>query len=187
MSDNALRPADAIPHPEFRASHGPRWHVLWTHSACEQLVHDQLSSRGFELFLPMMDAWRRRGGTRRHVRVPMFPGYLFLRHAVDKRSYLDIVRARGLARILGEGWDRLAVVPDREIESIRKVHEAKVPVLPHAHLREGERVRITAGLLAGAEGILVRKHPTKGLLILSIALLQQSVAAEVDCTMVEPA
>ncbi len=164
-----------------------RWYVLWTRSHREQMVHDQLSAQGLALFLPMMDVWSRHGGVRHHVTVPMFPGYLFLHHAMDKTSYLTVCKARGLVRVLGEGWDRPAIIPDREIEAIQKVHRAHVPVLPHPYLREGQWVRITGGLLAGAEGILLRTKPTKGLLVLSITLLQRSVAIEVDATLVEPA
>ncbi len=170
--------------PEFGS---PKWHVLWTKSHSEQMVHDQLAAKGFDLFLPMMDLWSRRSGIRRHVTVPMFPGYLFLRHAMDKTSYLSVCKARGLVKLMGDGWDRLAIVPDREIEAIQKVHQAQLPVLPHPYLREGQRVRITVGLLAGAEGILLRTKPNKGLLIVSVSLLQRSVAVEVDATMVEPA
>ena len=135
----------------------------------------------------MMDVWSRRGGIRRHVTVPMFRGYLFLHHTMDKTGYLTVCKARGLVKLLGESWDRLAVVPDTEIEAIQKVHDAQVPVLPHPYLKEGQRVRLTAGLLAGAEGILLRRNATKGLLVLSIHLLQRSVAVEVDATLVEPA
>ncbi len=162
------------------------WYVLWTKSQCEQQVHDQLAAQGFNPFLPMMDIWSRRNGTRRHVTVPMFPGYLLLHHQMDMDSYIEVRKARGLVKVLGDGWDRLAVVPDREIEAIQKVHYSRAPVLPHPYLKEGQRVRITAGVLAGAEGILLRINPNKGLLVLSVELLQRSVAVQVDCTQVEP-
>ena len=61
-----------------------RWHVLWTRSNCEQAVHDQLGAQGFSLFLPTVQSWCRRGGVRRLARLPMFGGYVFLRHAMDK-------------------------------------------------------------------------------------------------------
>jgi transcription antitermination factor NusG len=114
----------------------------------------------------------------------MFPGYLFLQHAMDKSSYIEVRKARGLVRILGERSDQLAVVPDTEIEAIQRVLRAHLPALPHPYLREGQRVRITRGPLADVEGILVRFKPNKGLLVLSIDLLQRSVAVEVDCTLV---
>ena len=72
-----------------------QWFVLWTHSHSEWLVHDQLAGKGFEMFLPTIKTWSRRQGSRSAIAVPMFPGYLFLRHRIDKGSYLEIVKARG--------------------------------------------------------------------------------------------
>lgn len=167
---------------------GPRqWYALWTRSHCERMVWDQLAGKGFDVFLPTVDVWSRRTGIRHRIQVPMFPGYLFLRHAMDKEGYLEVRKARGLVCVLGERWDSLAVIPGREIEAIQRVAQARVPVFAHEHLREGQRVRVTHGPLADVEGVLVRQEPHKGLLVLSVRLLQRSVAVEVDCTWVVPA
>jgi len=165
---------------------GARWHVLWTRSHCEQLVHDQLAGKQFELFLPKFETWVKRAGSRSLSGTPLFPGYLFLRHALDKESYLEVRKSRGLVTILGDSWDRPAVLPDSEIEGIRLMVGARVPAAAHPYLREGRRVRITRGPLAGLEGILVQLKMNQGLLVLSVDLLQRSVAVEVDCTAVEP-
>lgn len=164
----------------------PAWHVLWTRSHCEQLVYGQLAAKGFRLFLPAVNVWSRRGTARHRVRVPMFPGYLFLHHGMDKTSHVEVLKARGLVQILGERWDRLAAVPDAEIDAIRRLHRSDVPVLPHPYLREGQRVRITEGPFANVEGILVRVNANRGLLVVSIDLVKRSVAVQVDCTLVTP-
>ena len=163
------------------------WHVLWTQSHCEDLVHDQVAGRGFETFLPKINVWSRRAGQRRLVRRPMFPGYLFLRHAMDRDAYIEVRSTRGLVTVLGEKWDRLAVVPDSDIESARALSRSDLPSMPYPYLRKGMRVRIARGPLLGVEGILERRDEEKGLLVLSIELLCRSVAVEVDCTTVVPA
>ena len=116
----------------------------------------------------------------------MFSSYLFLHHAMDLNSYIEVLKTRELVRVLGDGHDRLrdrlAVIPDAEIDAIQKVVQAHLPAQPYPYLREGQRVRITEGPLAGVEGILVHTKPNKGLLVLSIELFQRSVAVEVDCT-----
>ena len=174
--------------PEIVAESGaPRWRVLWTHSNCEQLVYDQLAAKSFDLFLPTVEAWSRRGGVRRLTRIPMFGGYLFLRHAMDKASYLEVYKARGLVRVLGERWDRLDAVPDAEIEDIKKIVCSGLAILPYPYLREGQRVRIRRGPLADVEGIVVRVSPRKGLLVVSVNLLQRSIAVHLDCTLLEAA
>jgi transcription termination/antitermination protein NusG len=165
----------------------PKWHVMWTRSQCEQLVYDQLTPKGYQLFLPMIDVWKRHQGRRAHERVPMFPGYLFLHHVMDAVSYLEVARTQGLVKLLGRRWDELAEVPAAQVLALQKVRQAGLQARPHLYLHEGERVRITGGLLEGAEGILLRKHPNKGLLVVSIDLLQRSVAVEVDCTLAAPA
>ena len=165
----------------------PPWRVLWTRSNCEQLVCDQLAAKGFDLFLPTAEAWSRRGGVRVRGPVPLFRGYLFLRHAVDKASYLEVYKARGLVRMLGERWDRLEVVPDSEIAAIQKVVHSDLPIFPYPYLREGQRVRITRGPLADVEGVLVRGNPKKGLFVVSVDLLRRSVAVQLDCTLLEAA
>lgn len=170
-----------------RTSAAPAWHALWTRSHYEQLVHQQLAAKGFDLFLPKIDQWSRRGGLRHLIRIPMFPGYVFLHGAMDKASYVEVLKARGLVRVLGERWDRLATIPDAEIDAIRRIVGARVPALSYAFLREGQRVRITRGPLADVEGILVRTKPNRGLLVVSVDLLRRSVAVQVDCTSVTPA
>jgi transcription antitermination factor NusG len=162
------------------------WHVLWTRSHCEQLVRDQLVAKGFHVLLPRTRVWARQRGVRRLTHVPMFPAYLFLRHAMDKQSYVEVRKARGLVEILGGPWDRLLAVPEAEVSAIEKVDRAQVPGLPHPYLRQGHRVRITAGPLADVEGFLVRANANKGLLLLSVTLLHRSIAVEVDCTHAVP-
>jgi len=191
---NSATPTDLIsPARDTAAVHdgavrsSTAWHALWTRSHCEQLVHDQLAAKGFDLFLPKIEQWSRRGGQRHLIWVPMFSGYVFLRAALGKASYVEVMRARGLVQVLGERWDRLATIPEGEIDTIRRIVDARVPALPYPFLQEGQRVRITRGPLTDVEGILVRTKPNRGLLVVSVDLLRRSVAAHVDCTWVVPA
>jgi len=116
--------------------------------------------------------------------VPMFPGYVFLHHALDKWSDVEVRKARGLVTILGDTWECRAVVPASEIDAIRRVSAARLPATAHPYLREGQRVRIVEGPMTDVEGILVRTKPGKGLLVVSVELLRRSVAVEIDCTLV---
>ena len=160
------------------------WYALYTRSHCEQLVYSQLVAKGLYVFLPKIEMWSQRAGQQHRISMPMFSNYLFLRHAMDKMSFLQVRQARGLVRILGERWDRLGVVPDADIDAIQKVLHARVPVLLHPYLKEGQRVRIMSGPLAGTEGILMRHRLEKGIVVLSIDLLQRSIAVEIECSAV---
>jgi transcription termination/antitermination protein NusG len=162
------------------------WHVLWTKSNCEKQVYEQLSAKGYDLFLPLITEWSRKSATPKVTQTPMFRGYLFLYAAIDKYAYLDICNTDGLVSILGHRWDRLAHIPDQEIESIRVTVDTRVPIIPYPFLEQGDRVRITKGSLANTEGILVKSEPDKGLFVISVNLLRRSIAVEVDYSNVVP-
>ena len=161
----------------------PRWYALWTHSHCEQLVRDQLTAKQFDTFLPKIESWSRRAGVKHRIWTPMFPGYLFVREELNDRRYAELLAARGLVCVLGNGDGNLAVVPEAEIDAIRALVESKLPAVAHPYLHAGQRVRIVSGPLADVEGILVDQQASKGLLVLSVHLFQRSVAVEVDCTL----
>jgi transcription antitermination factor NusG len=150
-------------------------------------VGDQLEAKGFHPFVPKVEAWSHRRGRRHLVSLPLFPGYLFLNDVLDKAGHIEVRKARGLVGILGERWDRPAVVPEEEIGAIRKVVDSRLPALIHPYLKVGRRVRIVGGPLTGVEGILVRARADRDVLVLSVDLLQRSVAVEVDCADVVPA
>jgi transcriptional antiterminator NusG len=185
MVTNAFVPAMAGPIEGGEAC--PQWYAIWTKSHSEQLVADQLAAKGLDIFLPKISVWSRRGGVRHAIRVPMFSGYLFLRADVDKTVYLDVIKARGVVRMLGDRWDSLSPVSYREIEALQQLVNSGLAITPHSYLREGQNVRITAGPLKGVEGILVENKSEKGILILSVELLRRSVAVQIDCTWVAAA
>ena len=76
---------------------------------------------------------------------------------------------------------------DSEIETIKKLLGTGRRVLPYQYLQQGQRLRIKRGPLTGVEGILVRANPQKGLLVVSVDLLQRSVAVHLECTDLEAA
>jgi transcription antitermination factor NusG len=163
------------------------WHVLSTRSQWEQQVHDHLACEGFDVYLPRTRHWTAPDGAQRLCGAPLFPGFLFLKHALDRGSYETIRRTRGLIAVLGNGWERAAVLPDSEMLAIRRLVDSGIPSQPHAFLRAGQRVRVSRGALAGIEGILARSRPEKeGLFVLSFPVLQRSVAVELDRAVVEP-
>jgi transcription termination/antitermination protein NusG len=174
---------DRVPAAAHRE--GEAWYAIWTRSHFEQIVGDQLDAVGFKVFLPKTSVWSTRRGVRTQHEVPLFPGYLFLRHAMNKESHVEVIKARGVVRVLGERWDRLETISDEVMEAVLRVAESGLGAQAHPHLMTGERVRVTAGPFQGLKGIFLRSRPAKGLFVLSIDLLQRSVAVEVESAHVE--
>lgn len=162
------------------------WHVLWTRSNFEKKVYEDLHKKGYEVFLPEVVQWTQRRGSLFKKTAPMFKSYLFVRASVTKEAYIDISGTKGLVQILGPRWDKLATVSDREIDSIRLTANSNLPAMPYPTMQAGTPVRVIKGKLAGAEGRLVKKEHSKGLFVISVELLHQSVAVEIDCTDIVP-
>jgi transcriptional antiterminator NusG len=162
------------------------WYAVWTRSHCERLVVDQLAAKGFSTFLPEVGTWSKRQGQMHVVSTPMFPGYLFVRQRMDKYAYVEMLKVRGLVRILEDGWNRLTPIAEHEVAAVQRVVDAKVPVFPHGSLHEGDHVRVTEGPLKDVEGTFIQDKPGCGRLVVSIGLLGRGVAVEVDGTSVKP-
>jgi transcriptional antiterminator RfaH len=156
------------------------WYAIWTRSHCERLVEQQLSAMGFSPFLPEVPTRSVRARREHFKPAPLFPGYLFVRDAMTKARYVDLLGARGIVRVLEDGWTRLTPVPDADIDAIQRIVQSGLTVFPHPFLRHGARVRVMEGALSGVEGIFVRDSQPKGWLVVSIDLLGRSVALEVS-------
>jgi transcription antitermination factor NusG len=148
----------------------------------EKTVAEMLSAKGFEVFLPLYESIRRWKDRSKMLTLPLFPCYVFVRGGLNRR--LQVVTTPGVHMILFRG-ERVAIIPEAEIQAIRKAVEGPFRVEPHPFLQCGERVRVTRGSLEGVEGILVRKKNLYRL-VLSVDMMAQSVAVEIDATDVEP-
>jgi transcription antitermination factor NusG len=157
------------------------WWVLYTRHQHEKTVAEMLSDKGFEVFLPLYESIRRWKDRKKLLALPLFPCYVFVQGGFDRR--LQVVTTPGIHTILFYG-ERVAIVPEAEIQAIRRIVEGKFRVEPHPFLKCGERVRVTRGSLEGVEGILVRKKNIYRLVI-SVDMMAQSVAVEIDATDVE--
>jgi transcription antitermination factor NusG len=158
------------------------WFALYVRSHFERSVEDHLKHKGYSAFSPFYQTVRKRSGRSKVLDLPLFPGYVFCRFNPHKR--LPILKTPGLVNILGAGH-----VPEpiklSEIRSVQAVADSGQPVQPWPFLNEGHRVRIEAGPLSGTEGTLLRvKNQLR--LIVSITMLQRSMAVEVDQQVVRP-
>jgi transcription antitermination factor NusG len=171
---------------EMPADSSAAWYAIWTRSHCERLVAQQLVAKGFLPFLPEMAMRPRKPETATAAPRPMFPGYLFVKQSMEKHAYLEILKARGVVRILEGGWNRLTPIADEEISAVERIIDSGTPILSHPYFNQGDRVRVIEGPLAGIEGLFVRDKKNRGRLVVSVRLLQTSVAIEVDCDFVEP-
>lgn len=170
------------PHAIDTNSNGEHhWWAIYTRHQHEKVIADVLSAKGFEIFLPLYDSIRRWRDRQMLLSLPLFPCYLFVRGGFSRR--FQILNTPGVHMALTHG-DRIALIPEKEIEAIRRTVEGPFRMEPHPFLRCGDRVRVIRGSLEGVEGILIRKK-NQFRLVLSVDMLAKSVAVEIDASNVE--
>jgi transcription antitermination factor NusG len=158
------------------------WYAVYVRHQHEKIVAQSLLTRGLETFLPLYDVVHQWKDRKKHLSLPLFPCYVFMRRGLECQLG-RAVSVPGVCKIVGSGGHP-APIPGAEIEAIRKTLNSSFRVEPHLFLRCGDRVRVRTGPLANIEGILLRKKNTCRL-VLSATLLERSIAVEVDECSVE--
>lgn len=162
-----------------RAAH---WYAICTTARHEKRVAGLLTQRQVENFLPLYRTVHRwKNGCKAQLELPLFPGYLFVR--IGQRERLRVLELPGVISFIGTRGQP-AQLPDFEIETLCSgLHLHKVE--PYRNLVVGQRVQITAGPLTGLRGVLVRNANSLRV-VLTVDLINQSVAVELDAADVEP-
>lgn len=161
----------------------PHWYALYTYANHEKRVAAELVARRVEHFLPLYSSVRRWSDRRVTLELPLFPGYVFVRLELQDRA--RVVQMASVARLVGFGG-LPAALPDAEMDILRAGLSEHLRAEPHAFLAVGRRVRITGGPFAGLEGVLKRRKNNLRMVI-SLDLIQRSVAVDVDAADVAPA
>ena len=158
------------------------WYALQVRSRKENHVASQITGQGYECFLPTCTSIRKWSDRVKELEQPLFPGYLFCRFDFQDRR--PLITTPGVLQIVGSA--RTAIpVSDEEIRALQLVVSSGVSKQPWLYLEVGQRVRVNYGALAGLEGILVSSRGNHRV-VLSVTLLQRSVAMEVDSAWLTP-
>jgi len=152
------------------------WFALQVRGQYENIVTAHLGGMGYEWFLPLYKSRRRWSDRYKEMEQPLFPGYLFCR--LNPLNRLPILMIPGVARIVGIAKSPIAI-DETEITAIQAAIRSGLPSQPWPFLQIGRRVRIECGPLCGLEGILLN-FKGEHRLVLSVTLLQRSVAVDVD-------
>jgi transcription antitermination factor NusG len=157
------------------------WYVLYTRHQHEKTVAQMLSNKGFEILLPLYSSVNRWKDRTKLVNLPLFPCYVFLRGALERR--VDIMKTPGVNALVSSAG-RPASVPAEEMAAIQRIVASGSEVEPHPFMKCGDRVKVKGGPLTGLQGILVRKKDLYRL-VLSVEMLGKSASVEVDAFLVE--
>jgi transcription antitermination factor NusG len=158
------------------------WYALSVKARHEKAVAAALRGRGVLEFLPLYRSFHESGGRIQSVNLPLFPGYIFC--SFDYRNRMLVLVNPGVLSIVGNG-NSATPVDTREIDSIASMIQSGLAVSPWPFVKEGDIVYVEKGPLRGLQGTLIA---FKGdyRVVVSVGLLQRSVAVEVNRWWVRP-
>jgi transcription antitermination factor NusG len=158
------------------------WFALQTRSRFENIVTAHLTGMNYESFLPLYKCRRRWSDRFKEIECPLFPGYVFCR--LNPLVRLPILMIPGVSHIVGMGKTPVAI-DETEIAVIQAAVKSGLPSQPWPFLQIGQKVRIEHGPLCGLEGVLL-DFRGQNRLVLSVTLLQRSIAVQVEDAWVTP-
>ena len=160
-----------------------RWYALYTRSRCERRITQDLEEKGLESYAPFHTVVRQWSDRRKKVQMPLFSCYVFVRTSPQQR--MAAIQTDGVAYMVSvKGVP--SVVPDHEIEAIRRVLSTNCDFEPVAYPSVGEIVSVIRGPLAGISGRIVEYHGTKRLVI-GVAQIKHGISVVVDVHDIVPA
>lgn len=132
----------------------PQWVAIYTSPRAEKQTAKRLHDLGYETYLPLHHTLHRWSDRWKNVEEPLFFSYLFAK--ICLKDVVPVRNTSGVSYLVS--WKgKPAIIPDKEIEAIRRLMdaEAKVNVVKDSDLKKGKKVRIIGGQFAGMEGELI--------------------------------
>jgi len=154
------------------------WYVLHTKSRFETVVNEGLIKKSIEVFLPKVQVRSKRRDRKALIRVPLFPGYLFVKTDLSPNEHIEIVKTAGAVRLIGSK-DGPIPVPLDTVESLKIMVQANHPVLTGTRFKKGDRVMVVSGAFTGVTGTFAR-YKGKGRVVVMIEALGQYAGVDVD-------
>ena len=154
------------------------WYVLHTKSRHESVVNDGLARKSVEVYLPKITVPSKRRDRKKTIRVPLFPGYVFVKTDLHPHTHLEIVKVAGAVRFIGNKQGPLSIA-DETVESLKIMVESDYAVTTGNNLKKGDNVLVVHGPLEGVMGTFVR-YGGKGRIVVNVEALNQFAGVEVS-------
>jgi len=152
------------------------WFAILARTGREKNATLLLENAGYECYLPVIKFTRQWSDRLKEIELPLFPAYLFCR--MNPHNRLPVLTTPGVMQIVGVGKTPIPV-EEQEIDAIQRVGKSGISLMPWPYLQVGHVAQIEEGPLRGVTGIVIRiKAGLK--LVLSVNLLQRSIAVEID-------
>ena len=155
----------------------PAWYAVHTKSRFENVVNEGLAKKSLDVFLPKILVKSSRRDRKMMIRVPLFPGYLFVKTDLNPHEQLEILKTVGVVRLIGNKSGPVSV-PEQDISSLKIMVENDLPIATGSRFKKGDPVVVVQGPFVGVQGTFSR-YRGQGRVIVNIDALGQFAGVEV--------
>jgi transcriptional antiterminator RfaH len=127
------------------------WYVIQTKPKKEEEAKSYLSTKGVEVFNPLLETFLLRNGRMNKELKPLFPNYMFGKFDLEQ-NYPLVRWARGVKKVLGFG-EYPTPVSEEVVEIIKKRTDTHGIVRLRYHFQTNDLIRIKTGPLKDLLGI----------------------------------
>ncbi len=152
------------------------WFALYTKPRHEFKAREQLTEIGVDTYLPTITVTKQWSDRKKKVTEPLFKGYIFINSSEIERNSA-VARESVIKTIFFDG--KPAVIPNQEIESIKKMLESPEKIKVFNGITKGVIVKIESGPFEGIEGIVSSISDDENTLSVSMQLLNRTISVSI--------
>lgn len=131
------------------------WYVVHTKPRQERVAQEHLLRQGYEVYLPLLKAFRVALDQQEARFEPLFPRYIFFRPANIQQSITPVRSTQGVAAIVRFGQAPAVLLPET-LKNIQMFEASQntASFEEISSLKPGKAVVVTDGPFAGLEGLV---------------------------------
>ena len=163
----------------------PAWYCARTKPKNEHIAAANVRRNlGLEVFHPRLQSEQTTcHGVIRHIREPLFPGYIFVRCVMEES--LDPIRhTSGISSIVNFG-QRIPEVPEAVIGELQECFGVEEMLALNKEPSVGDGVTLCAGAFFGMQAVVLRAWPAKRRVQILLDILGRPTPIEVDSSLVQ--
>ena len=159
----------------------PNWYVIYTRpkfekNVCRYIDYLNIEPCRYQSYLPIKMVMRRWSDRMKKIEEPLFSCYVFVQTEIKYRA--ELLQIPGVIRFLS-GEKGPSPISTEEIERIRLIESGPGEIQRESYFAIGDRVRVTRGIFASMEGMLIKQLNKGPRFLIRLPLLQQAVSVEI--------
>jgi len=163
-------------------TNGVHWYAVYTRPRHEKKVNGLLQEQQIECYLPLVSSKHQWGQRWAQVDEPLIHGYVFVH--IHPNQTLYVLETYGVVRFVMFARE-LAIVPDFQIEALKKSLESGFTLSPINYMQVGQLVEVTEGPLKGVIG-KIQQIGKNERFVLTLDAVQAAYTIQIDPQWLRP-